>query len=119
MAFLFGSLLYHRSQAHPSPKECQSQTLCPVTAYSITICRLLKRHLMINEDDAWDEDNPIYRLNKGDRLFVDHDERTLLDNIEEYVYKGYKRQSFHSIAHGYKEAADRLVQSLESYPIFF
>jgi hypothetical protein len=25
MVFLFGSLLYHRSQTHPSPNVCQSQ----------------------------------------------------------------------------------------------
>jgi hypothetical protein len=31
MVFLFGSVLYHRSQAHPSPKACQSQTMGLVT----------------------------------------------------------------------------------------
>src|SRR6266487_2193195 len=33
MVFLFGSLLYHRSQAHPSPKACQSQDMCQQKKY--------------------------------------------------------------------------------------
>src|SRR5216683_3626233 len=28
MVFLFGPLVYHRLQAHPSPKACQSEDMC-------------------------------------------------------------------------------------------
>ena len=70
---------------------------------------------MIDEDDIYDEDDSnVYRLEKGDRLFTNDDERTHFDKINDYAYNGFRQHSSYSYAIGYKRAADRLVQSLES-----
>jgi len=74
---------------------------------------------MIDEGDAWDEDNPSYRLEKGDRLFINDDERFLFDKNNDYCYIGYRLGSFDGYAYAYKQAADRLVESLKNYPIPF
>lgn len=61
------------------------------------------------------EDNPNYRLEKGDQLFTNDEVRTRFDKITNYSYTDYKLKSFSVLAFTYKEAADRLVESLENF----
>nr|HET6901920.1 hypothetical protein [Ktedonobacteraceae bacterium] len=74
---------------------------------------------MIDEDDIWDYNDYIDRTQKGEPLFIDNEERTLLDKDNEYAYMGYKRRSLYSFASAYKKAADKLVQSIKNNPIGF
>jgi len=75
---------------------------------------------MIDEDEVWDGDDYVNRLEKGDRLFTDNNERTSFDKVNGYAYQGYKStSSFYGYALAYKKAADKLVQSLENSPIGF
>ncbi len=77
--------------------------------------RVLENVLMTDEGDEWDEDGPIYRLEKGDQLFTNDEERTHFDKIQNLGSTDYKLKSFCALAFAYKEAADRLVESLENF----
>lgn len=70
---------------------------------------------MKDSNDEWVEDGPDYRLEKGDLLFTSDELRTRFAQINNYGYTDYKQKSFFVLAQEFKEAADRVVESLETF----
>ena len=70
---------------------------------------------MEDHSDEWVEDGRDYRLEKGDLLFTSDELRTRFDQIHNYGYTDDKQKSFFILAQEFKEAADRVVESLETF----
>lgn len=69
---------------------------------------------MMNEDEMYDgpDISPLYR---GDQLFINDLMQLEYDALEELAYHGYKSGTFAVYSSAYKEAADRLVQTLHKH----
>ena len=72
---------------------------------------------MLNEDEIYNgpDGSDIFPLELGDQLFMNDQAQLQLDALENYAYHGYKSDVFFTYATAYKEAADRLVQTLHEY----
>jgi hypothetical protein len=69
---------------------------------------------MLNEDEMYDGPY-FFPLEQGDQLFMNDQAQLELDALENYAYRGYKSGQLMVYSLAYKEAADRLVQTLHEY----
>src|SRR5690348_16653222 len=69
MVFLFGSLFYHRSQAHPSPNLCQSR-ICTGDAQRVQLGDL------VVAERTFTYDNGKFTLDEHGRSVHEHDTMT-------------------------------------------
>ena len=69
---------------------------------------------MLHEEEMYD-DPDIFPLEHGDQLFLNDLAQLELDALEKYAYRGYKRDQLMVYSSAYKEAADRLVQTLQKH----
>ena len=70
---------------------------------------------MFNEEGIYDEGPAPSPLRGGDQLLINDQAQLQLDALENYAYHGYKSGVFISYSLAYREAADRLVQTLHEY----